>query len=112
MFQNIYDVADFVLDLSCAGQNNRHTRHLAKILIHLSWCLQEAIQTSGAPSPVYMKAVNAVYVSSVFLKYIIENSQSKNIEELCLSLDENEPVPKDFVTGKIFDSSSLFVYQF
>lgn len=47
-----------------------------------------------------MKAVNAVYISSVFLKYIIENSQSETIEDLCLSLNENEPVPKDFVAGK------------
>ncbi|KAK8511106.1 hypothetical protein V6N13_013518 [Hibiscus sabdariffa] len=80
--------------------NNHHTRHLAKILVHLSWCLEEAIRTSGAPSPVYLKAVNAVYISSVFLKYIIENSQSDNIEELCLSLHENEPVPKDFTTDQ------------
>ncbi|XP_022748791.1 dymeclin-like, partial [Durio zibethinus] len=77
-------------------QNNCHTRHLAKILLHLSWCLQEAIRTSSASSAVYMKAVNAVYISSVFLKYVIENSQSNNIEELCLFLHENEPVPKDF----------------
>ncbi|XP_007034867.2 PREDICTED: dymeclin [Theobroma cacao] len=86
------------------AQNNRHTRHLAKILIHLSWCLQEAIQTSGAPSPVYMKAVNAVYISSVFLKYIIENSQSETIEDLCLSLNENEPVPKDFVADQSIEN--------
>lgn len=82
------------------AQNNHHTRHLAKILIHLSWCLQEAVRTSGAPSVVYLKAINAVYFSSVFLKYIIENSQSDNIEELCLSLLENEPVPKDFMTDQ------------
>ncbi|KAA3454565.1 dymeclin [Gossypium australe] len=82
------------------AQNNHHTKHLAKILIHLSWCLQEAVRTSGAPSVVYLKAINAVYFSSVFLKYIIENSQSDNIEELCLSLLENEPVPKDFMTDQ------------
>ncbi|XP_012487198.2 uncharacterized protein LOC105800547 [Gossypium raimondii] len=82
------------------AQNNHHTRHLAKILIHLSWCLQEAVRTSGAPSVVYLKAINAVYFSSVFLKYIVENSQSDNIEELCLSLLENEPVPKDFMTDQ------------
>ncbi|OMO54684.1 Dymeclin [Corchorus capsularis] len=90
------------------AQNNRHTRHLAKILIHLSWCLQEAIQTSGAPSPVYMKAVNAVYVSSVFLKYIIENSQSDTIEELCLSLHENEPVPKGFVADQSIENLVMY----
>ncbi|XVF63046.1 hypothetical protein PTKIN_Ptkin09bG0057200 [Pterospermum kingtungense] len=82
------------------AKNNLQTRHLAKILIHLSWCLQEVIRSSGAPSVVYLKAVNAVYISSVFLKYIIENSQSENIEELCLSLLENEPLPKDFVTDQ------------
>ncbi|XWS13717.1 hypothetical protein CRYUN_Cryun36dG0061800 [Craigia yunnanensis] len=87
------------------AQTNHQTRHLAKILIHLSWCLQEAIRTSGVPSPVYMKAVNAVYISSVFLKYIIENSQSDIIEEeLCLSLNENEPVPKDFVTDQSIEN--------
>ncbi|XWS53918.1 hypothetical protein CRYUN_Cryun10bG0041700 [Craigia yunnanensis] len=86
------------------AQNNRHTRHLAKILIHLSWCLQEAIRTSGAPSLVYMKAVNAVYISSVFLKYIIENSQSNNIEELCLSLHENELLNKDFMTDQSIEN--------
>ncbi|KAK8984258.1 hypothetical protein V6N11_029575 [Hibiscus sabdariffa] len=80
--------------------NHHHTRHLAKILIHLSWCLQEAIRASGAPSPIYLKAINAVYISSVFLKYIIENTQSDTIEELCLSLHENEPVPKDFKTDQ------------
>ncbi|XP_022721781.1 dymeclin-like isoform X1 [Durio zibethinus] len=86
------------------AQNNRQTRHLAKILIHLSWCLQEVIRTSGAPSPVYVKAVNAVCISSVFLKYIIENSQSDNIEELGLSLHENEPVPKDFVIDQSIEN--------
>ncbi|XP_021291111.1 dymeclin isoform X1 [Herrania umbratica] len=90
------------------AQNNRHTRHLAKILIHLSWCLQEAIQTSGAPSPVYMKAVNAVYISSVFLKYIIENSQSETIGDLRLSLNENEPVPKDFVADQSIENLVMY----
>ncbi|KAK8684725.1 hypothetical protein V6N13_040741 [Hibiscus sabdariffa] len=80
--------------------NHHRTRHLAKILIHLSWCLQEAIRASGAPSPIYLKAINAVYISSVFLKYIIGNTHSDTIEELCLSLHENEPVPKDFKTDQ------------
>ncbi|XP_004296579.1 PREDICTED: dymeclin [Fragaria vesca subsp. vesca] len=77
------------------AQNNYKTRHLAKLLIHLAWCLQEAISTSGAPSLVYGKAVNAVYISSVFLKYLIENSKSDKMEELYLSLDESEPMPTD-----------------
>ncbi|XVF66613.1 hypothetical protein PTKIN_Ptkin10aG0051100 [Pterospermum kingtungense] len=86
------------------AQNNRNTRHLAKILIHLSWCLQEANQISGAPSPVYMKAVNGVYISSVFLKHIIENSQSNKMEDLYLSLVEGEPVPKDFITDQSIEN--------
>ncbi|KAK7851985.1 hypothetical protein CFP56_040572 [Quercus suber] len=79
------------------AQNNSCTRHLAKILIHLSWCLQECVSTSDASNDAYDKAVNAVYISSVFLKYLIENAKDDNLEELYLSLDENEPIPKDFV---------------
>ncbi|XP_057992651.1 uncharacterized protein LOC110632778 isoform X3 [Hevea brasiliensis] len=81
------------------AQNNCYTRHLAKILIHLAQCLQNSISTSGAPSPIYMKAVNAVYISSVFLKYLIENVQNNNSEDLYLSLDEREPVPEGFIIG-------------
>ncbi|CAK7327129.1 unnamed protein product [Dovyalis caffra] len=81
------------------AQNNCYTRHLAKIFIHLSWCLQECVSSSGAPSEVYTKAVNAVYISSVFLKYLIENAQSNSIEELHLSLNESEPAPNDLKTG-------------
>ncbi|KAB2599699.1 dymeclin-like [Pyrus ussuriensis x Pyrus communis] len=78
------------------AQNNYRTRHLAKILIHMARCLQESISTSsGAPSIVYMKAVNAVYISSVFLKYFIENAKDEKIEELHLSLEESEPMPTD-----------------
>jgi hypothetical protein len=84
----------------CAAQNNCYSRHLAKILIHLSWCLQECVSNSAAPSEVYAKAVNAVHISSVFLKYLIENAQSNNsIEELYLSLNVSEPAPNDFNTG-------------
>ncbi|KAH0994061.1 hypothetical protein GBA52_005544 [Prunus armeniaca] len=78
------------------ARNNYHTRHLAKILIHMARCLQESISTSsGAPSLVYVKAVNAVYISSVFLKYFIENEKGDKIEDLYLSLDESEPIPTD-----------------
>ncbi|TQD70021.1 hypothetical protein C1H46_044444 [Malus baccata] len=78
------------------AQNNHHTRHLAKILIHMAWCLQESISTSSsAPCLVYMKAVNAMYISSIFLKYFIENAKDEKIEELHLSLDESEPTPTD-----------------
>lgn len=85
----------------CAVRNNYETRHLAKILIHLGWCLQECISTSGAPSVVYRKALNALYLSSIFLKYLIENAKTDKIEELFLSLDEREPVPADVTQGNL-----------
>ncbi|XP_057476837.1 uncharacterized protein LOC130764551 [Actinidia eriantha] len=78
------------------AQNNYYTRHLAKILIHLAWCLQECLSSSGVPPFSYLKAINATYISSVFLKYYIENAKTDNFEELCLSLDENEAVPSNF----------------
>lgn len=89
----------FHLFSSYSAQNNYYTRHLAKILIHLGKCLQECISTSGVPSTVYTKAVNAVYISSVFLKYLIENAKSENIEELHLSLDESEVIQNNFPAG-------------
>lgn len=49
-----------------------------------------------------MKAVNAAYISSIFLKNIIENSQSGDLKELYLSLDESEPIPKEFIRGNQF----------
>lgn len=79
------------------ARNNQYTRHLAKILIHLSWCLQDCISASGAPSNVYNKAVNAVYISSVFLKHLIESAKSEDLGELYLSLDEKEPLPENFI---------------
>ncbi|KAL2469817.1 Dymeclin [Abeliophyllum distichum] len=80
--------------------NNCYTRHLAKILLHLAWCLQECVSTSGVPSPAFAKALNALYVSSVFLKYLIENAKSENFEELYLSLDESEAIPNNFSKGE------------
>ncbi|ESQ36507.1 hypothetical protein EUTSA_v10006925mg [Eutrema salsugineum] len=79
------------------AQSNGYTRHLAKLLIHLSWCLQELLEASDAQASIYKKAVNATYISSVFLKHLIENGKSDSLEELHLSLDESEPVPHGFV---------------
>ncbi|XP_043692031.1 dymeclin-like isoform X2 [Telopea speciosissima] len=76
------------------ARNNYHTRHLAKILIHLVRCLQESMSTSGGPSMVHVKAVNAACLSSIFLKYLIENCKGDNFEELYLSLDEGEAAPE------------------
>lgn len=82
------------------AQNNYHTRHLAKILIHLVWCLQESMPISTGPSTNHMKAVNAAYISSIFLKYLIENAKSDNFEELYLCLDEGEEAQKGFPRGQ------------
>ncbi|GAB2210226.1 hypothetical protein Drorol1_Dr00015486 [Drosera rotundifolia] len=86
------------------AQNNYYTRHLAKIFIHLACCLQECIASSGAPSSAHFKALNAAYISSIFLKYIIENAKTDNFEELQLSLDDNESVPSGFPKGQSVES--------
>ncbi|KAK7269269.1 hypothetical protein RIF29_21991 [Crotalaria pallida] len=65
--------------------------HLAKILFHLGYYLQESISTSSVPPSVYEKAINAVYISSVFLKHLIESVQGDNLQ-LYLSLYDNEAV--------------------
>ncbi|XP_076960317.1 uncharacterized protein LOC143636638 [Bidens hawaiensis] len=77
------------------AQNNSSTRHLAKILIHLSRCLQECVSNPDVISAASMKAVNASYISSVFLRYLIENLNSENLDDLYLSLDESEQVPNN-----------------
>ncbi|GMP56316.1 hypothetical protein CsSME_00020854 [Camellia sinensis var. sinensis] len=82
------------------AQNNYYTRHLAKILIHLAWCLQECASTSGALPSAFMKAFNATYISSVFLKHLIENAKSDTFEELYLSIGESEAVPNNSLRGE------------
>ncbi|KAI3459425.1 hypothetical protein Pfo_016088 [Paulownia fortunei] len=91
------------------AMNNCNTRHLAKILIHLAWCLQECVSASGVPSPAFSKAVNALFVLSVFLKNLIENAKSDNFEELYILLDETEPIPTNFSTGE--DVENLIMYS-
>ena len=80
-----------------AAKNNCHTRHLAKILFHLACCLQESVSSSGVSPLVYEKAVNALYFSSIFLKYLIESVQGDI--QLYLSLEDNEAVLKDVLRG-------------
>lgn len=53
---------------------------------------------SGVPPVVYEKAVNAVYITSVFLKHLIESAQGDDLA-LHLSLDKNEAMPKDILGG-------------
>ncbi|KMZ75914.1 hypothetical protein ZOSMA_109G00040 [Zostera marina] len=74
------------------AQNNIRTGHMAKILIHLVWSL-EAISKNGSSSSIeslYTKSFNATHMSSIFLKYLIENTKTNRFEELCLSLHDNE----------------------
>ncbi|XP_051129403.1 uncharacterized protein LOC127250263 isoform X2 [Andrographis paniculata] len=82
------------------AMNNYKTRHLAKSLIHLSWCLQECVSASAVAHPAFSKSRNALYQLSVFLKYLIENGTSDNFDELCLSLDDTEPIPSNFSKGE------------
>lgn len=40
-----------------------------------------------------------MYISSVFLKYLIEDAKSDTFEELYLSLNESEELPDNFLSG-------------
>ncbi|XP_031396635.1 dymeclin [Punica granatum] len=86
------------------AQNNGSTRHLSKILIHLSWCLQESMSTSGASPSLTLKILNALFISSVFLKHLIENTKSDCIQDLYLFLDETEPTPDHFTGGQSIEN--------
>jgi hypothetical protein len=79
------------------AQNNYHTKHLAKILIHLVWCLQECMAESSHAA--YRKAINAAYISSIFLKFIIENAKTDNWQELSLEIDKDEKGLENFPSG-------------
>ncbi|CAA0829092.1 Unknown protein [Striga hermonthica] len=89
------------------AMNNCNTRHLVKILIHLAWCLQDC-SASDVPSPAYPKALNALFMLSVFLKNLIENAKSDNFEELYLSLGETEPTPTNFSKGKEVENFVMY----
>ena len=95
---NLFLMAKSYFSNCLAAKNNGHTRHFAKILFHLACYLQESMSTTGVPPLVYEKAVNAVYISSVFLKHLIESVQGDSVE-LYLSLDDNETIPKDVLGG-------------
>ncbi|KAL1543304.1 dymeclin-like [Salvia divinorum] len=90
------------------AMNNCKTRHLVKILINLVWCLQECVSASDMESTAFSKALNALFISSVFLKYLIENTRSDNYEELYLSLDETDHVPNNFLKGQHVGSLVMF----
>lgn len=80
-------------------QNNYHTRHLVKLLVHLISCLQESASAAGGSSPAHLKAVNAAYIATIFLKYSIENAKSSNFDELYLSFDGVEGSEKGYAEG-------------
>ncbi|PIN06670.1 Proteins containing regions of low-complexity [Handroanthus impetiginosus] len=90
------------------AMNNHNTRHLAKILIHLAWCLQECV-SAGTASPASAKALNALFLLSVFLKFLIENAMNDNFRDLYLSLGESEPIPNNFSEGE--DVANLIMYS-
>ncbi|KAJ4763755.1 Dymeclin [Rhynchospora pubera] len=72
------------------AQNNYHTKHLAKLLIHLVWCLRDAMSAPDESTSAYKKAINASYIASVFLKFTIENTRTYTWEELSLDFDRTE----------------------
>lgn len=112
IFKIHFLMADSLFLYLRAAMNNCKTRHLAKILIHLAWCLQECVSASDVASLALTKALNALYISSVFLKYLIENTKNDNFEELYLSLDETDPVPNNFPEGSISESLNQFFFLF
>ncbi|KAF2563567.1 hypothetical protein F2Q70_00016519 [Brassica cretica] len=68
--------------------------------VHQACELFELLQASDDDqASIYKKAVNAMYIASVFLKHLIENGKSDSLEELHLFLDESNPVPHGFVMG-------------
>ncbi|XP_028776423.1 dymeclin-like [Neltuma alba] len=85
------------------AKNNHRTKHLSKILFHLACYLQESMSSSGVPPVVYEKAVNAVYITSIFLKHLIENVQGDDLE-LHLLLDENESIPKGILGDQTIEN--------
>ncbi|MQL80090.1 hypothetical protein Taro_012514 [Colocasia esculenta] len=88
------DLLLVVTDVKVEAQNNFHTHHLAKILVHLVWSLQESMSPATSSSMVYSKAINAAYMSSTFLKYLIENAKLDNFEDLYITIDEGETKPE------------------
>lgn len=62
------------------------------------------MSTTSSPSTAHMKAINAAYISSVFLRYIIECAKSDNFEELYLSLRDDEAADRNIPGGQNIES--------
>ncbi|KAL3678033.1 hypothetical protein R1sor_020989 [Riccia sorocarpa] len=65
----------------CLARNDRVTGHLAKLLVHMVWTIQEVPTSSGVP----VKALNAARFSRIFLKYFIEMFNADVVDHLLLS---------------------------
>ena len=52
------------------------------------------MSTSGVTQLVYEKVINAVYLTSVFLKHLIESAQDGDVE-LYVSLHDSESIWKN-----------------
>eukprot|EP00252_Welwitschia_mirabilis_P020819 TRINITY_DN5186_c0_g2_i1.p1 TRINITY_DN5186_c0_g2~~TRINITY_DN5186_c0_g2_i1.p1 ORF type:complete len:724 (+),score=122.40 TRINITY_DN5186_c0_g2_i1:15-2186(+) len=73
------------------AQNNGHTRHLAKLLIHLVWSLQELTSGGLGSTTLCSRAMTAACLSSTFLKYLIETLKGDSFKDaLFLSLTEED----------------------
>ncbi|BBN01202.1 dymeclin [Marchantia polymorpha subsp. ruderalis] len=65
----------------CLARNDRVTGHLAKLLIHMVWTIQEVPTSPGVP----IKAINATRFARIFLKYFIEMFNADVVDHLLLS---------------------------
>ncbi|KAJ7522567.1 hypothetical protein O6H91_18G017800 [Diphasiastrum complanatum] len=68
---------------ACAAlvQNNRHTAHLAKLLIHLGWSLQEIASASPGTHITAVKVINATQFLRVVLQYFLRHAKGDAIGE-------------------------------
>lgn len=48
------------------------------------------MKISSVSSSSYTKAINVIYIKSVFFKFVTKNAESDNFEELYLNLEETK----------------------
>ncbi|MCO5604280.1 hypothetical protein L7F22_058445 [Adiantum nelumboides] len=101
---------DKVITEACKSivQNSRSTGHLAKLLVHLGWSLQEVSDSSTDVQLKFARTTNAVRFSSVFLKYAIEHLTKEELKScLALSLNDQEAVFSGLKKGNQDVASSV-----
>ncbi|MCO5571541.1 hypothetical protein L7F22_025284 [Adiantum nelumboides] len=101
---------DKVITEACRGivQNSKSTGHLAKLLVHLGWSLQEVSDSSTDVQLKFARTTNAVRFSSVFLKYAIEHLTKEELKScLALSLNDQEAVFSGLKKGNQDVASSV-----